>query len=154
MGVARWVLANHHLSPPPQVLLTDQDLMNHRSQSDLITTLKSLLDMRMIPILNGNDAVAADDSTKNVMMLSSDLMSSDEQVLFSRWYQTTTSSLLRWLKPLRLTSWCCCLTLMGSTLVILGSPSHASSPPTTLARPTGCASGPNHLLEEEEWRAR
>ena len=48
------------------MLLTDQDLMNHHRQSDLVTALNSLLDMRMIPILNGNDAVAIDDSSKNV----------------------------------------------------------------------------------------
>lgn len=53
-----------------KVLLTDQDLMNHHRQSDLVTALNSLLDMRMIPILNGNDAVAIDDSSKNVSFIS------------------------------------------------------------------------------------
>ena len=70
------------------MLLTDQDLMNHHRQSDLVTALNSLLDMRMIPILNGNDAVAIEDSTKNV---------NNFNIAISLCNQACVSSLLKFL---------------------------------------------------------
>ena len=43
-----------------QVLLTGNDLNRRASQENLLTTINSLLGMKVLPVLNGNDVVALD----------------------------------------------------------------------------------------------
>ena len=50
--------------------MTDNDLINKSSHSSLVDTLQSLLDMNMIPIVNGNDAVAAESDTSSTVRTS------------------------------------------------------------------------------------
>lgn len=47
---------------PLQVLLTGNDLRQHSSQKWLLHTMNSLLQMKVVPVLNGNDALAPDPS--------------------------------------------------------------------------------------------
>ena len=49
-----------HVSSFLQVLLTGNDLQHESSQSSLLNTMNSLLGMKMVPVLNGNDVVAPD----------------------------------------------------------------------------------------------
>ena len=44
----------------PQVLLTGNDLRQHSTQKWLLHTMNSLLQMKVVPVLNGNDALAPD----------------------------------------------------------------------------------------------
>ena len=100
--------------------------MNYRSQLDLTKTLNSLLDMRMVPILNGNDAVATVDSNNKNVNISSDLTLSCVTQLFvcCRWFRTTTSSLRRWPQPCKLTYLYCCQMSTECSLVGPVSPNH------------------------------
>ena len=42
------------------MLLTGNDFRHRSSQTSLLNTMKSLLGMKVVPVLNGNDVVAPD----------------------------------------------------------------------------------------------